>query len=214
MVEPARLLLDALAPRQCAGCRVASPDVLCEPCLELALALPLPPAERWRWGQTWSAFPFQTPIRGLVHAAKYQGRRPAARVLAALTAERLVTQGLPPPAAVVPVALARRRRRARGYNQVEPGARALAALAAAPLLDGLRRVRETAPQVGRSLPDRRRNVAGAFAWSGPPLTGTVWLVDDVVTTGATLEAAATVLQRAGAGRIDAVATARAWRGRG
>ena len=72
------------------------------------------------------------------------------------------------------------------------------------------RSRETGSQVGRHRGARAANVAGAFRWTGPPLTGTaVRLVDDVVTTGATAEAAGSALIDAGALRVDVVALARA-----
>jgi len=157
-------------------------------------------------------------VRSIVHHAKYRGHRAAAAVLGALLVERLWTvlaggpapPGVPAPqpALVVPVPLGPRRARARGYNQAALLAAALARQAAAPLSDHAVRRRDTAPQVGHGVAQRRANLAGAFAWRGAPLAGRpVWLVDDVVTTGATMEAAATALQQAGAGRIDGVAAA-------
>jgi predicted amidophosphoribosyltransferase len=109
---------------------------------------------------------------------------------------------------VIPIPLGPRRRRHRGYNQSEIVARVLADARRAPLLTGLSRTRETPPQTARDEDSRRQNVAGAFAWNGIALApAVIWLVDDVLTTGATVEAAATVLARAGASRIDVIVIA-------
>ena len=77
-----------------------------------------------------------------------------------------------------------------------------------PVMDDLGRIRDTPPQSARDEATRRGNVAGAFAWTGTDLRGAyVWLVDDVLTTGATVEAASSVLGRAGASLIDVVVVA-------
>ena len=202
-------LLDLVAGRCCAACGTSG-DLLCPGCVELALALPAPPILRPGGLAVRAALPFQHPVRPLVHAAKFGGVRRAAHLLGALAAERLAVAGVAPPDLVVPVPLGRRRRRLRGFNQAEVVARALRPVTAAPVEPGLRRLRETAPQVGRSARERRGNVAGAFGWRGAPLEGaSLWLVDDVVTTGATMAAAAAALQRAGAGRIECVAASMA-----
>jgi predicted amidophosphoribosyltransferase len=108
------------------------------------------------------------------------------------------------------VPLARGRRIARGYDQAMLLAAAFAREAGRPLVrGGLCRVRDTPPQVGRDRSARARNVAGAFA-AAAGFSGTeVVLVDDVVTTGATADAAARALVTAGARRVLAVALARA-----
>jgi len=216
IVDVATAALDALAPRRCAGCGLAARGDVCEACLELALSLRQPEPRRLRFGAAHAALPFEPPVRAIVHHAKYRGRRGAAAVLGALVVERLwltlTAAPRPPGLLVVPVPLGPRRRRARGYNQAALLAAALAREAGAPLSPPQHavRLRDTGAQVGRSRPDRAANVAGAFAWQGPPLGGaTVWLVDDVVTTGATLDAAATALQQAGAARIEGVAAAMA-----
>ena len=192
-------------------------EVVCEACVELCGLLPIPPPRPTPYGACHAALPFVPPVRGLVHHAKYRGSRASAAVLGALVVERLcrslkmatAAHGPGPPPLVVPVPLGPRRQRSRGYNQAALLATALARHTNLPLLDGAERVRETAAQVGRDGEARRANVAGAFAWRGPPLPpdATVWLVDDVVTTGATMAAAATALRHAGAGRIDCVAAA-------
>jgi ComF family protein len=176
--------------------------------VERLVDLPLPPARGQPYGAVRAAFTYGGPVRQAVWRGKYRGDRRALSALAAVGAERLgpalLATGIP--SAIVAVPLGARRRRVRGYNQAEVVARQLARLVpSVPLLAGLSRVRETPPQVGRGAEQRRRNLAGAFAWTGPALGGTVWLVDDVVTTGATFAAAAAALQRAGAVRIEAVA---------
>ena len=118
---------------------------------------------------------------------------------------------------IAPVPLHRRRLAARRYNQSALLARELARVGPSVLcLDALRRVRATPPQKELSAEGRRRNVAGAFEVNerrravirGAP----VILIDDVLTTGATLSAAARRLRSAGATRVDALVLARVVKG--
>jgi ComF family protein len=104
---------------------------------------------------------------------------------------------------LVAVPLHPRRQRARGYNQSELLARELRSRLGLVAPRGrLRRLRDTPPQVGLDRPHRRENVAGAFGWHGPPLSGgEIVVVDDVATTGATLESCAAALRAAGSGRV-------------
>jgi len=118
----------------------------------------------------------------------------------------------------VPVPLHWRRRWRRGYNQAEMIAARVALLAGRPILPGaLRRLRATAPQTGRNRRERVANIKGAFmvrstgcgAWPARDLKGaTVLLVDDVVTTGATIRECARALKAAGACNVQAAAAAR------
>jgi ComF family protein len=160
-------------------------------------------------GLACAAFTFDGAVREVLHRGKFQGNRAALRLLASLAAERLDLTARPEPDAVAAIPLGARRRRQRGYNQAEIVATVFAAVAGRPLLGGLVRERETAPQASRGEAARRANVAGAFGWRGAELAGaSVWLVDDVLTTGATVEAAASVLRHAGASRVDALVIAR------
>jgi ComF family protein len=186
-------------PPGCARCGQPGPDALCGACLAS------PPAfDAVRAGGLLGG-----PLADAIHALKYRNRPAVARSLGAWLAARAA---LPAGAALVSIPLARGRRIERGYDQAALLADALARAAGARgqrLRAALRRVRETPPQVGRTREERARNVAGAFE-AGPAVAGRdVVLVDDVVTTGATADAAATALRRAGARSIVVVALARA-----
>lgn len=155
-----------------------------------------------------SAAAYEGPLERALHRFKYEGWRALAPALAGILSERLEA---PAAAWVSAVPLHRRRQRVRGYNQSALLARELArnwALTEAPR--GLIRVRNTQPQVGLDRLRRRENMEDAFRWQGRPLNGAfVLLVDDVATTGSTLEACARALKAGGAGRVEAVTVGRA-----
>ncbi len=171
-------------------------------------ALPIPPVRRMRHGSGFAAFEFIEPVRAALHRGKYGGDREALIELAALTSSRLRGPRLFSPDAVVAVPLGARRRRQRGYNQAELIAEILAEDRDVPMLGDLARIRETPPQSARDETTRRGNVAGAFAWTGNDLGGAyLWLVDDVLTTGATVAGSSAVLAVAGASLVDVVVVA-------
>lgn len=197
-----QIVLGALAPNRCSACEAVTSTPLCPRCQETALSAPVPGVRPSVRGIAAAAFEFEGPVREAMHRGKYRGDRPVLRHLAGLAVPRLLEQ-LAPPQALVPVPLGARRRRARGYNQAEVVAGELAAHLEVPMLAGLARIRETEPQTARDEARRRHNVAGSFEWPGEDLAGArLWLVDDVLTTGATADAAASALARRGAGRID------------
>jgi predicted amidophosphoribosyltransferase len=168
--------------------------------------MPIPSPRPLSHGRAYAGFEFINLVRAVLHRGKYGGDRAALETLGSLTVGRL--DGLRAADAVIAIPLGPRRRRHRGYNQSEIVAHTLADTRKVPLLIGLGRTRDTPPQTARDEESRRSNVAGAFTWEGIPLASAgVWLVDDVLTTGATVEAAATVLARAGASRIDVVVIA-------
>ena len=111
---------------------------------------------------------------------------------------------------IIPVPLHASRHRERGYNQAALLAKELAERAQMSVnAKDLVRTRATPPQVGLRADERKANVMGAFAWTGSALGGVgVLLVDDVCTTGATLEACALALRQSQAGSVWALTLAR------
>jgi ComF family protein len=165
------------------------------------------PAElAWAASAVWMD---EGPGRALVHGLKYGGWRVAARPMAEVLARELRVRMVGVDV-LVPVPLGRRRRRARGYNQAAVLAAALSVQSGIPVREGLlARTRETGTQTALGPAARWANVAGAFDSRGR-LAGTrVALVDDVLTTGATLAACAAALAASGAMAVGAVTFARA-----
>ncbi len=215
-------------PPTCAGCgRVGS--WLCDEC---AAAIPLLEAPLCpRCGRPWegdglcpacrahpptlrrlrSATLFAEPIRGAIHALKYRGGREVAETVAPLLV-RAWQKWEMAGEILIPVPLHPRREARRGYNQSALLAAALGLALQMPVLtDGLARVRATSSQTRLGREARRRNVAGAFRVLKPALLRghQIVLVDDVATTGATLDACAEALLEAGASRVDGFTLARA-----
>jgi ComF family protein len=186
-------------PPGCARCGAPGPDPVCGACLAA------PPA----FDALQAGGLFGGPLADAIHALKYGGRPALARPLGAWLASRT---GLPVEALVISVPLGRARRISRGYDQAALLADAVARASGARrrrLRGALRRVRETPPQVGRTRAERAQNVAGAFEATAAVAGRDVVLVDDVVTTGATADAAARALRRAGARSVRVLALARA-----
>lgn len=149
-------------------------------------------------------------LRAVLGRVKYAGAsRVAALVaLAARPAfDRLLA--VSGPAALVPVPLHDVRRRERGFNQAALIAAALGRAAGLPVLELLRRDRATARQHGLGRAARLANLAGAFGYSGAgPAPRAVIVIDDILTTSATLESCATVLRAAGSEHVYGFAVAR------
>jgi ComF family protein len=146
----------------------------------------------------------------LVKALKYQRRLAAASALAGTMRFGLATD-IEPPDLLIPVPLHWTRVLTRGYNQASEIASCLARAGGYRLRKQvLVRVRRTRTQTGLDASARRQNLRGAFKWRGKPLAGEcIWLVDDVMTTGATAAECCRVLKRAGAGRVEVRVAARA-----
>ena len=186
-------LLDLIFPPRCGGCGrdgaawCAACETAVQPVPSGTLAgIPLVAGGR-----------LEGPWQQAIHAYKYRPRPQLAAPLAEPLRRAIVAFGVSP-AALAFVPLHPRRLHERGFNQAERLAAHLSRTLGVPLLNGLTRVRATPAQVGLSQAERRVNLQGAFRWTaaqGPPQA--LGLVDDVCTTGATLEAAARAVAEAG-----------------
>jgi len=220
-------LLDLLAPPTCLAC--AGPGrALCAACRRELVhlraprcprcALPAPcgrpcPAAGHAYAASWSPVAYAGPARALVAALKFRGHTAAAPLMAAAMAAGIRTPGCCVVLAgrtLVPVPTHPARRRARGFDQAEELARALARRTGLPVACGLTRAgaREQR-QLGASAARRRAPGQVEVAWTArtPPPAACV-LVDDVHTTGATFDACARALLAAGARDVAALAYAR------
>lgn len=215
----------------CAG-RADTPHALCGACLDelpwlgahcSRCALPLPASgltcprclrRSPAFTRVEAAWRYGFPVDALITRFKHQQARPFGHLLAALCAEHLQhahAEGLPRPELLLPVPLAGRRLRQRGFNQAALLAGWLGSALQLPVEERLlRRVQDTPAQQALGAAARWRNLQDAFALdAGSALAGRhLALVDDVLTTGATAEALARLLLQAGAARVDVYCLAR------
>ena len=157
-----------------------------------------------------AAFAYAFPLDRLLHAFKYGGRLAHADFFAESLGASVARRpaGVPWPDAVVAVPLAPSRQLARGFDQAAEIARRVARITGVTYVSGLRRTRDTPAQAALPWKERAGNVRGAFA-ADPSLGGRrVAIVDDVMTTGATLASAAGEVLRAGALGVEVWAVAR------
>ena len=221
-----RRTLDLVFPPRCVGCRSFG-SFLCSHCLATTPRAQPPRcpvcwmpgagdvcgrcrSQPFAFGAARCPFVYDGAAREAVHALKYRGVSAVAEVMARAMAECL-EEWAPQAAALVPVPLTGGRRRSRGYNQSEMLARELSRLSGLPVATGVLVRRRGAPPQARAVDEaaRRANVADAFAVrQRDPLAGPLLLVDDVMTSGATLDACARTLRRAGHGPVYALTFAR------
>lgn len=219
-----RRLLDAIVPGRCPACGLPAARGYCAACrgdfVPVTAACPRCgvarpergcPLEggRWHLAAVVAPFLYTEPLKSELRALKFAGRRGLGRGLGELLAERVLarSQGVD---AIVAVPLHRARFLARGYNQAVELARPVSAALRKPLLvRGVTRRRDTPAQARLTAPQRRANLRGAFAVSRALDGARLAIVDDVMTTGATANALALEILRAGAVSVEAWAVARA-----
>jgi ComF family protein len=222
------MLAEALAlavPPRCAACRAPGgrgADVLCSACRRALpwlpaccerCALPLPcgrrcPARDAAFDAAWSAVAYEGAARDAMHALKFAAARPLAAVMAAQIAANAPPALLGAAGAeLVPVPAHPGRRRTRGFDPADLLTRALARRTGLPLRHALRRSGAASQQLGAPRELRRAPGRLGFSARGPAPQAAV-LVDDVHTTGATLDACAQALRDAGADRVVAITWAR------
>jgi ComF family protein len=188
--------------RTCALRLGPAPGDLCGRCLRD------PPA----FDETFALADYAAPVDGLVIALKFGHRLEVARVLGELVG-RMIARHAPEDALLAAVPLAFERQRERGFNQALEIARSAATVSRRALLaKAVLRTRHRPAQEGLTLEERRRNVRGAFVVAREveaQLVGrTIVVVDDVMTSGSTLDEVARELRRAGATRIVNAVVAR------
>ena len=222
-----RVVLDLLYPPRCSLCGRAGAFV-CEACLaKLPRALPPRCARCWlpvlagapcgrcrvqplRLTAIRSPFRYEGDVRRLVQAFKFGGQSALAEAMAGQIVSLVRETGLDAEV-IVPVPLSTGRQRQRGYNQAGLLAAAIGKSLELPVALALRRTRSGQAQArSASAAERLRNVEGAFAVTGQgAIAGRrVMVVDDVATTGATLDACARALLKGGAAAVEAVTFAR------
>lgn len=200
LCAPCMNTLPALGP----GCPVcASPSPTANVC---GVCLRRPP----RFAATIAACRYAFPLDRLVQALKYRHQLALAQPLGDALAAALLRAPRRDawPEAIVPLPLAAARQRQRGFNQAMEIARVVSRRTGRPLARGLVRTGAGAAQASLPWSRRRRNVKGVFACNVSFAGRSVAVVDDVMTTGATLDAAAAALIKAGAARVEAWVVAR------
>lgn len=217
LVAPERCLwcgsLDA-DTGSCTGCRDELPwnAIACPSCAQPLPAvatcprcLARPPA----FDSAWCPFVRREPISSGIAAFKYRAEFRQLRTLGHLMGRGLCARDAPLPELILPVPLSRRRLFVRGFNQALELARTVSREAGVEVdAHAARMLRVPVDQIGQSAAQRRRNLRGAFRVDRALRGRHVALIDDVMTTGATLDALARAARAAGAARIEAWALAR------
>lgn len=226
------MILEFLFPTRCFICRRSAPSVFCEDCRAKISPIVLPSCRRCShplaagagsnlcsrcrrekpsYTRAVSAGLYRGVLRKAILLLKYRNKKRLAEPLAQLMAHKWEAEALPRPDCIIPVPLHRSRLRKRGYNQSELLARRLGERFQVAVNSALLvRSRETSPQNRLGRLDREENVRGAFSVRCGSLKNNarVLLVDDLMTTGATLRESSLALLENGIGEVYALTAAR------
>lgn len=192
-------------PRNLTACmRCGAPDSagpVCNRCLDAPGVI----------DQTIAPLLYQFPVDKLIHEFKYQQKIILAKEFGALMADSILKVSTSLPECLLPIPLHPRRYVWRGFNQAHEIAKAVAASLSISIDDNLlARDRNTLPQPDLNKRERKQNMRGAFTLSAAPTYACVAIIDDVITTGATIMEAASVLKKAGVKHVFAWACAKAF----
>jgi len=208
-----RLVAATLFPPRCCLCGFQGASLDLDLCCVCRADLP------WNTQHTREAlfaFSYEHPVDDLIRRLKYQGALANARVLGVLLAQAARARGGPLPNLLVPVPLHIARLRERGFNQAAALARYAGRMLEIPSAPhAIRRIRDTPSQTALDMGERHRNVRGAFSITGARAlrrllaADHVAIVDDVVTTGSTVNELRGVLSAAGVRQVEVWATAQA-----
>ena len=210
-------LLELFFPKFCFGCQKEG-NYLCPDCkstLEISSSHKIYSSQNLK--DLYFALNYQSPlIKNLIQKFKYEPFvRELAPTLSSLIIEHLQLLDNKPSFkdfTIIPVPLEKRKLKGRGFNQAEEISKELSSFLAIPLIPNcLIKTKETIPQVELTTETRKENIKGTFSYQHPELVKEkkILLVDDVYTTGSTMEEAARVLREAGAKEIIGIVIARA-----
>lgn len=200
-------ILDLIFPPHCEVCRKSGPAALCPECFSSIKFM------KPQFG-IHSAALYDGTVRTALHRFKFQKRKNLAEPLGILLVNYLgqtTSLNIKELDSIVPVPLHKKRRRERGFNQIELLARVIGRYYELPVVASLERIKNTRPQFDLPREERLTNLKGAFRVSQPKevYNKRLLLLDDIYTTGATVAECAKTLSIAGARRIEVLTLARA-----
>jgi ComF family protein len=201
-------IADIVFPRYCVGCGTEG-SLLCPPCWQkIHHSRPAKWPTYKELGTLTALGAFKGSLREAIHSLKFSSVKtlaePIARELATLCREKRMPKGI-----IIPIPLSRARARIRGYNQSALVAKKLAFLLGWYYLEALERQRHTLSQADLKRTERLKNVQGAFIcrYNFSKNRLPLYLLDDVITTGATLHSATQALKQSGACKVRPIAIA-------